>query len=370
MPLDKVQLFYDTLAKDHLSFLFQGAYNDDMTGGILELTEYNIDNYEGLTKLKKKISFLIVECFQNIVRHGQVEEKYDIPEGVFITRNRGNINYISSINYLKTELVDSLRDTLNKLKNFSKEELKEFYLKTLIEIPMSGKGGAGLGLIELARKSSLPLSFDFKKVDDNLSIFYFLVRMENELEGKADDQLEALDLDSFIEFYDMIKRTNTMMVYKGDFAKASILPILKIFEDSMQNLDGNINIKKRVYIIMVELLENISEHAVEYSVDNQDLKEGIFILGIKDNMYMISTGNKIENEQVPKIKAYIESLKDLSYAELRRLYVKNLKKSKLIDSEYDGLGLIDIVSESGDNINFNFKKLNDKHTFFSIDVQI
>lgn len=369
MSLDKVQLFYNTLAKDHLSFLFQGAYNDDMTEGILELTEYNIDNYEGLTKLKKKISFLIVECFQNIVRHGQVGEDYDIPEGVFITRNRGNINYISSINYLKNELVGPLKATLNKLKDLSKEELKEFYLKTLIELPLSGKGGAGLGLIELARKSSLPLSFDFKKVDDKLSAFYFLVRMENEMES-SNDKLEVLDLDSFIEFYDMIKRTNTMMVYKGDFAKASILPILKIFEDSIQNLDGNINIKKRVYIIMVELLENISEHAVEYHIDNQELKEGIFILGIKDNMYLISTGNKVDNEQVPKIKAYIESLKDLSYAELRRLYVKNLKKSKLIDSEYEGLGLIDIVSESGDNINFNFKKLNDKHTFFSIDVQI
>ena len=52
-------------------------------------------------------------------------------------------------------------------------------------------------------------------------------------------------------------------------------PILKIFEDSIQNLDGNINIKKRVYIIMVELLENISEHAVEFHIDNQELKEGI-----------------------------------------------------------------------------------------------
>lgn len=370
MSLDKVQLFYNTLAKDHLSFLFQGAYNDDMTEGILELTEYNLDNYEGLTKLKKKISFLIVECFQNIVRHGQVGEDYDIPEGVFITRNRGNINYISSINYLETKLVGQLKETLNKLKDLSKDELKEFYLKTLIELPISGKGGAGLGLIELARKSSLPLSFDFKKVDDKLSIFYFLVRMENEMSSNSEDQFETLDLNSFIEFYDMIKRTNTMMVYKGDFAKASILPILKIFEDSIQNLDGNINIKKRVYIIMVELLENISEHAIENNVDNQELKEGIFILGIKDDMYLISTGNKVENEQVPKIKAYIESLKSLSYSELRRLYVKNLKKSKLVDSEYEGLGLIDIVSETGDNINFNFKKLNDEHTFFSIDVQI
>ena len=370
MPHNLVQLFYNNLAKDHLSFLFQGSYNDDMTEGILELTEYNLENFEGLTKMKKKISFLIVECFQNIVRHGQVGEEYVIPEGVFITRNRGNINYISSINYVSNNVVGSLKETLNKIKSLSKDELKAAYLETLVDVPMSGKGGAGLGLIEIARKSTLPLIFEFEKVDENLSLFYFLVRMENDLFPESKNDSMSLGLDSFKEFYSLVKETNTMMVYKGDFAKASILPILKIFEDSIQNLDGNINIKKRVYIIMVELLENISDHAVELNVENQELKEGIFILGRKDNMYTISTGNKVDNEQVPKIKAYIESLNQLNYSELRKLYVKNLRKTKNVDSGFDGLGLIDIVSESSDNINFEFKKLNKQQTFFSISVQI
>jgi hypothetical protein len=367
---DKVQLFYKNLEEAHLSFLFQGSYNDDMTEGILELTEYNLENFEGLTKMKKKISFLIVECFQNNVRHGQVGEEYVIPEGVFIIRNRGNINYISSINYVKNSVVESLKLSLEEIKAFSKDELKAHYLKTLVEDPISAKGGAGLGLIELARKSTLPLIFDFEKIDDNLSIFYFLVRMENDLFPEMAIQPQPLNLDSFKDFYRLVKETDTMMVYKGDFAKSSILPILKIFEDSIQNVDGNINIKKRVYIIMVELLENISDHAIEYSDEYKDLKEGIFILGKKDNMYLISTGNKVKNEKVPSIKAYIESLNQLSYAELRKLYVNNLKKTKETDSDFDGLGLIDIVSESSDNIDFNFEKLNDMHTFFSISVQI
>jgi hypothetical protein len=369
MQHEQVQLFYNNLEDDHLSFLFQGAYNDDMTEGILELTEYNLENFEGLTKMKKKISFLIIECFQNIVRHGQVIKEYSVPEGVFIIRNRGNINYISSINYVNNNVVEPLKQSLDKIKSLSKDDLKAYYLKTLVELPLSEKGGAGLGLIELARKSSLPLSFEFEKVDENLTIFYFLVRMENELFPEA-KKTSSLNLNSFKDFYNLVKETNTMMVYKGDFAKSSILPILKIFEDSIQSQDGNINIKKRVYIIMVELLENISDHAIEYSDKYRDLKEGIFILGRKDNIYLISTGNKVKNEKVSSIKEYIAYLNQLSYSELRRLYVKNLKKSKDINSDFEGLGLIDIVSESSDNINFNFKKLDDKYTFFSISVQI
>lgn len=370
MPIDTVQKFYNILAKDHLTFLFQGSYNDDMTEGILELTEYNLENFEGLTKLKKKISFLIVECFQNIVRHGEINVDYEIPEGVFITRNIGDINYIASINYLGNSYVEPLKATLDKLKTLTKDELKSFYLDTLVNSQITEKGGAGLGLIELARKSSYPLSYEFEKIDENLSAFYFLVRLQNNLHAEQEEVHEPLDLQSFREFYSLVDETNTMMVYKGDFAKASILPILKIFEDSIQNLEGNINIKKRVYIIMMEMLENIADHAKNHMYENTELKEGIFILGKKEDDYLISTGNIVETKRVGALKEYIELLNSMDYNELRKLYVKNLKKSKIVDSSYEGLGLIDIVSESTDKIDFHFQPLNDHDTFFSINVQI
>jgi len=370
MPIDTVQKFYSILAKDHLTFLFQGSYNDDMTEGILELTEYNLDNFEGLTKLKKKISFLIVECFQNIVRHGEIGTDYEIPEGVFITRNIGNINYIASINYLNNSVVAPLQKTLERLKMLTKDELKSFYLDTLLNSNITEKGGAGLGLIELARKSTYPLSYEFEKIDDNLSAFYFLVRLQNQMYSEKDEVAEPLDLKSFKDFYKLVDETNTMMVYKGDFAKASILPILKIFEDSIQNLEGNINIKKRVYIIMMEMLENIADHAKNNVNENLELKEGIFILGKKGDDYLISTGNLVENKRVAVLKEYIESLNKMDYNELRKLYVKNLKKSKIVDSSYEGLGLIDIVSESTDKIDFHFREIDENDTFFSINVQI
>lgn len=370
MPINTIQKFYNILEKDHLTFLFQGSYNDDMTEGILELTEYNLENFEGLTKLKKKISFLIVECFQNIVRHGEIGADYEIPEGLFITRNIGDINYIASINYLDNSYVKPLKTTLDKLKTLTKDELKSFYLDTLVNSHITEKGGAGLGLIELARKSTFPLSYEFEKIDENLSAFYFLVRLKNNMYAEEHEQHEPLDLKSFREFYSLVDETNTNMVYKGDFAKASILPILKIFEDSIQNLDGNINIKKRVYIIMMEMLENIAEHAKNNIHGNIELKEGIFILGKKENDYLISTGNIVETDRVGALKEYIELLNSMDYSELRRLYVKNLKRSKIVDSSYEGLGLIDIVSESTDKIDFNFEPINENDTFFSINVQI
>ena len=80
---------------------------------------------------------------------------------------------------------------------------------------------------------------------------------------------------------------------------------------------------------MMEMLENIADHAKKQMVENSDLKEGIFILGKENDDYLISTGNLVETSRVPALKEYIEKLNTMDYGELRKLYVKNLKKSKL-----------------------------------------
>ena len=121
---------------------------------------------------------------------------------------------------------------------------------------------------------------------------------------------------------------------------------------------------------MMEMLENIADHAKNNINENLELKEGIFILGKKGDDYLISTGNLVENKRVAVLKDYIESLNKMDYNELRKLYVKNLKKSKIVDSSYEGLGLIDIVSESTDKIDFHFREIDENDTFFSINVQI
>jgi len=52
-----------------------------------------------------------------------------------------------------------------------RSELKQYYKeKRRNETPESSKG-AGLGFIELARKSVKPIEFDVQKIDDEFSFF-------------------------------------------------------------------------------------------------------------------------------------------------------------------------------------------------------
>ena len=73
---------------------------------------------------------------------GKIENEYSIITG----------NYILSAN------VEALKSKLDRINLMSKDELKEYYKEILNNDTFSEKGGGGLGMIDIARKSGQKLN--------------------------------------------------------------------------------------------------------------------------------------------------------------------------------------------------------------------
>ena len=71
---------------------------------------------------------------------------------------------------------ENLESALNTVNNASQEELKEMYKKQIKEGKISEKGGAGLGLIDIARKTEEPLEYQFLQLDQDT--FFFILKVE------------------------------------------------------------------------------------------------------------------------------------------------------------------------------------------------
>ncbi len=142
----------------------------------------------------------------------------------------GDANYVSSINLIEMDEVELLRNKLNQLNTIEKDKLKALYLEVLNNEELSAKGGAGLGLIQLARKAGQPISFDFENINEQLSNFYLSLKLTGD--GDQTQPGEAL---RFTKSFDQrIKDSDVLMVYKGDFGKDSIMPIIQIIEEKMK----------------------------------------------------------------------------------------------------------------------------------------
>jgi hypothetical protein len=80
-------------------------------------------------------------------------------------------------NYILTKNVDGFKAKLDKINNMDKEQLKDYYKEVLSEGGFSDKGGGGLGMIDIARKSGQKLDYTFTQVDDKYSFFNLNIKI-------------------------------------------------------------------------------------------------------------------------------------------------------------------------------------------------
>lgn len=369
MNADTTREFFQEFSKDNLALLYDGSINDDITDKIIALSEYNITHYKELQKSRKKVSFLMAECFQNIIRHGEKMhvDKIRIGEpGFFLTRNLNRAFFITSGNIIKNEKIVGLKEQLDQLNNLTRDEIKEMFRIVLETGEVSDKGGAGLGLIDMARRSDQKFDYIFKEYNHQLSFFYNQLILKANEEEDDDTMENPFPIAKAVEYHDKMVNKNILIIHKGDFSQDSILPVLNIIEKNLHEVFQHSLAKKEIYHVIVELLQNVSKHCTLIN----GIKEGIFIIGKTNGNFIMSTGNYIEKENIPVLKSHIEKLNTMQKHEIKELYLSILKKGAFSEKGGAGLGLIEISRRSKKPIDYSFYKFNENKYLFSISVVI
>lgn len=347
--------------------IYQGKFDDAMTDVFLSLNEKNEGegvNTEVKSKVRNKESYLLVECFQNLIRHGQTIDS--LPEstpssGIFLSRNSLNQFYITSANIVSQYDKTLLEGKLEEVNKMGKEELNEQYLKTLGEEGLSKKGGAGLGLIEMARKSGRKLVYDFQNFEKELSLFYLRILIDVEKRKMQ----KCIPIDKVKEIHQRLLDPNMLFLYKGDFSQPTIMPIIKMLEG---NLGKAKSIKhRRLYIVIIELFQNITKHGSKNLFNN--LKDGIFMIKFRSDGFEVSAGNVILSSEYEGLKKRVEVINELGSEGLNKEYRDVLRHGKISEKGGAGLGLIDIARESiGSKLEATFDEMSKDHVFYTLKV--
>ncbi|MCC7302371.1 MAG: hypothetical protein IT233_06995 [Bacteroidia bacterium] len=179
-------------------------------------------------------------------------------------------------------------------------------------------------------------------------------------------------LDIF-DFYDKMERNNIMLSFKGDITSELLTSILQIMESKLDNMQEEPKVKRKVYNVLVECLQNLYHHMDE--VDNSDVtsdsgRSAIFMIGRVDNQYNIITGNYIKVDNVELLRGRIDKINSLSKDELKEYYKEVLNNGEMSQKGGGGLGFIDIARKSGEKLAYNFLNVDQKYSFFSLNIKI
>ncbi len=136
------------------------------------------DNEIPFRTYKRMISIMI-EALENIYRYSarmpcNGKKKPGTCPSCRILQNASDIELITT-NPVRKEDVDTLRSRIEMVNNLHKEELKELYRSTLTNGEFTSGGGAGLGLIEMARTTGNKLEYRFENLSGDYSLYTFRV---------------------------------------------------------------------------------------------------------------------------------------------------------------------------------------------------
>lgn len=180
-------------------------------------------------------------------------------------------------------------------------------------------------------------------------------------------------LDIF-DFYDRMERNNIMLSFKGNITSELLTSVLQIMESKLENMDEPLAVKKKVYNVLVECLQNLYHHTYEMTQEQQDdnlsKKSAIFMIGKEGDNYRIITGNYMLKENIPELKGKIDLVNSMDKEQLKNYYKEILNNGTMSPKGGGGLGIIDIARKSGQKLDYDFMEVNDVYSFFTLNINI
>lgn len=197
--------------------------------------------------------------------------------------------------------------------------------------------------------------------------------MTNKL-AVAETNLSETDMAMNIyDLYHRMESNKVVLSFKGDVTSELMTSILQIIEQRMDSMNEAPRLRKKVYNVLVECLQNLYHHIDE--VPSETAKDGtdrsaIFMVSLNQNGYSITTGNYILTDRKPQFEERLERINSLDKAELKQLYKDVLNSDGRSDKGGGGLGMIDIARKTGNKLNYDFAPLNDDYSFFSLNINV
>lgn len=162
---------HQTMLEQNLILVYEGEFTQEITKSVLAMAERNMDSSGEESSIKRKVFNVMVECLQNIVKHAdEVEHNHS---AIFMIGKQEDEYIIASGNPTRSATAGPLKAKLDQINSLDKDGLKTLYKDIIKNTEISDKGGAGLGFVDMARKSGRKLEYEFLDMD-NGDVFFCL----------------------------------------------------------------------------------------------------------------------------------------------------------------------------------------------------
>ncbi len=169
--------FYQSIKKENIIFCYSGPISHATVEGIGQTLRLDLEIEDAGFTVSQAIFSIFVEQMQNVLNYSAEKVKEDLELekelriGVLVIGQEEEELYVYCGNKIFSSDVERIKDKIESIRMLDKDELKVLYKEKRRQVPEEGSKGAGLGLIEMARKAGKPIEYSFMPIDGRYSFF-------------------------------------------------------------------------------------------------------------------------------------------------------------------------------------------------------
>lgn len=181
--------YYNMLKKNKVSIIYSGPIWADGVEGIGVTLRKRLELDDLPLSASQSVFSVFVEQMNNMLQYSHAKESFEasdgkqleVSSGVFLLGIRGKTYFLQSGNMMKNENVKLIKDRIDYLNTLDKTQVRKYYKEQIKADNLNPiSKGAGLGLIEIARRASSKIEYSFTPLEGDFTFFAMYVQIGHE----------------------------------------------------------------------------------------------------------------------------------------------------------------------------------------------
>ena len=167
------------MSDEGIVFSFSGVISQELVSFMVDSARHQFEEMGEESKMIHKMFIITIEQLQNIMSYSKNKDihsgsKYTSPGVMVIGFDKDRDKYyVNSSNEIVKADKEKVTKKIDYINSLDKDELKKYLREKIRSAEDKHDRGAGVGFIEMAKRSSEKIEYDFEDIDSKL---YFHIK--------------------------------------------------------------------------------------------------------------------------------------------------------------------------------------------------
>lgn len=176
-----------------------------------------------------------------------------------------------------------------------------------------------------------------------------------------------MKLDYTVKLQKIMADSGYLLAIRDNFESLLTKSVFSIVEAQLKNNESDTSLKKKIFSVVVECVQNICFTTVSHSTE----KNSILLFNKIENGHKIIVGSLISEEKKDRLNHFLEELSNSSIEELKSKRTELLSsKIEFNESHKENLALMEMYIRSKSKIKYHFQELENNKSFLIIEIEI